>query len=148
MVERRYELISKPYVLDTDYLIFGYDMSKDGIVTVKDLWIKKVWEITRPMKKYPVNLQVKKDVVHKIRPGKWYGTIKKGSYPMFASKEDFLSAIEETVYKNPATHDTAGSWKSRFCDSYKRHYGSEIDFDRWNDVKEKYAPVENSIKLD
>lgn len=142
------ELIAKPYVLDTDYLVFGYDMSKDGIVTVKDLWIKKVWQITRPMKKYPVNLQVKKDVVHKIRPGKWYGTLKKGSYPMFSSKEDFLSAIEETVYKNPATHDSAGTWKSRFCSAYKKHYGYDIDFDRWNDVMDKYTPVEETIKLD
>lgn len=31
------EIINKPYMLDVDYLIFGYDMSDDGIVTVKDL---------------------------------------------------------------------------------------------------------------
>lgn len=36
------EIINKPYMLDVDYLIFGYDMSDDGIVTVKDLWLKKV----------------------------------------------------------------------------------------------------------
>ena len=35
------EIVEKPYMLDVDYLIFGYDMSDDGIVTVKDVWIKK-----------------------------------------------------------------------------------------------------------
>lgn len=41
------EIIEKPYMLNVDYLIFGYTMSDDGIVTIKDLWLKKVWEITR-----------------------------------------------------------------------------------------------------
>lgn len=36
------EIIEKPYMLDADYLIFGYDMSDEGIVTIKDLWLKKV----------------------------------------------------------------------------------------------------------
>lgn len=35
------EIIDKPYMLDVDYLIFGYDMSDNGIVTIKDIWIKK-----------------------------------------------------------------------------------------------------------
>lgn len=43
------EIISKPYMLDADYLIFGYDMSDEGIVTIKNLWLKKVWQITRSM---------------------------------------------------------------------------------------------------
>ena len=53
------EIISKPYMLNVDYLIFGYDMSDDGIVTIKDLWLKKVWEITRRMKDWAINLQIK-----------------------------------------------------------------------------------------
>ena len=36
------EIINKPYMLHADYLIFGYDMSDEGIVTIKDLWLKKV----------------------------------------------------------------------------------------------------------
>ncbi len=90
------EIVEKPYMLDVDYLIFGYDMSDDGVVTVKDLWIKKVWEITRRMEGWAINLQVKQGVVHKIRPGVWYST-KKGNIPMFSCLEDFISAIEETV---------------------------------------------------
>ena len=59
------EIINKPYMLNVDYLIFGYDMNDDGIVTIKDLWIKKVWEITRRMEDWSLNLQVKAGVVHK-----------------------------------------------------------------------------------
>lgn len=36
------EIIDKPYMLHVDYLIFGYDMDENGIVTIKDLWLKKV----------------------------------------------------------------------------------------------------------
>ncbi|WP_196761227.1 NgoBV family restriction endonuclease [Streptobacillus moniliformis] len=34
-----------PYRLDADYIIFGYDMEKTGIITIKDIWLKKIWEI-------------------------------------------------------------------------------------------------------
>lgn len=74
------EIVDKPYMLHVDYLIFGYDMDENGIVTIKDLWLKKVWEITRRMKDWSINLQVKQNVVHKIRPGVWYST-QRGNYP-------------------------------------------------------------------
>ena len=131
------EIIEKPYMLDVDYLIFGYDMSENGIVTVKDLWIKKVWQITRRMEGWAVNLQVKQGVVHKIRPGVWYSN-KKGNIPMFLCLEDFISAIEETVYQNPKTHNSAANWKKNFIESYENYYGKKIYIPRWIDIEEKY----------
>ncbi len=131
------EIINKPYMLDVDYLIFGYDMSDEGIVTIKNLWIKKVWEITRCMAKWALNLQVKQGVVHKIRPGVWYSK-QRGNYPMFTCLEDFIAAIEETVYQNPKTHNDAANWKNEFLASYKRHYGRELVIPRWSDIAKKY----------
>lgn len=131
------EIVEKPYMLDVDYLIFGYDMSDDGIVTVKDIWLKKVWEITRCMEDWAINLQVKQGVVHKIRPGVWYST-KKGNFPMFSCLEDFVSAIEETVYQNPKTHDSASSWEKSFLSSYERFYGIKLSIPRWDDIAHKY----------
>lgn len=131
------EIIDKPYMLDVDYLIFGYDMSDDGIVTIKDLWLKKVWEITRRMDGWAVNLQVKQGVVHKIRPGVWYSN-RPGKIPMFTCLEDFISAIEETVYQNPKTHNEAANWKRRFLDSYEKYYGTVLDIPRWGDIYSKY----------
>lgn len=131
------EIIEKPYMLDVDYLIFGYDMSDNGVVTIKDVWLKKVWEITRRMEGWAVNLQVKQNVVHKIRPGVWYST-KKKSFPMFMCLEDFISAIEETVYQNPKTHDSAATWKKKFNESYEQYYGRKLSIPRWSDIEEKY----------
>ncbi len=135
------EIISKPYMLDVDYLIFGYDVSDEGVVSIKDLWLKKVWEITRSMEKWPLNLQIKNGVVHKIRPGLWYSD-KQGNRPMFQSLEHFLSAIEETMYKNDKTHSAAPMWKRNMLSSYKNHYGVDLEIPRWSDISNIYMPSE------
>lgn len=130
------EIIDKPYMLDVDYLIFGYDMSDEGIVTIKDIWLKKVWGITRSMRGWPINLQVKSNVVHKIRPGVWYS--KNNNMPMFQNMTDFISAIEETVWQNPRTREQSSKWKQEFLDSYEKHYGIKLKIPRWDEIKEKY----------
>lgn len=131
------EIIEKPYMLGVDYLIFGYDMSDNGIVTVKDLWLKKVWEITRCMENWALNLQIKQNVVHKIRPGVWYSA-QRSKFPMFTCLEDFISAIEETVWQNPKTRESSSTWKRRFLDSYQDYYGVRLNIPRWDDIADKY----------
>lgn len=132
------EIVRKPYMLDVDYLVFGYDMSDGGVVTIQDVWLKKVWEITRRMKDWPINLQIKDKVVHKIRPAVWYSTARV-EYCVFDSLENFISAIEETVYQNPDTRDRAGTWKTKFLDEYEKHYGIRLDIPRWQDVSESFV---------
>jgi type II restriction enzyme len=133
-----HEIVEKPYMLDVDYLIFGYDMADDGTVAIKGVWLKKVWQITRRMKNWPINLQVKEGMVHKIRPATWYTKSPK-DFKVFDSIEDFISAIEETVYQNQDTHSKAGQWKNDFVESYARHYGVNLDIPRWYDIAEKYV---------
>ena len=136
------EIIEEPYMLDAYYLIFGYEMSDDGIVTIRDLWLKKVWEITRRMEDWPLNLQIKKETVHKIRPGVWYSD--KTDYKNFDSVEQYISAIEESIYKYPKTHHLAADWKNRFLKSYKEYYGVDLDIPRWNDIKDSFIRGKNS----
>ena len=131
------EIVSKPYMLDVDYLIFGYDMSDDGIVTIRNVWLKKVWEMTRRMKNWPINLQVKEGVVHKIRPATWYST-SRASFKVFESMEDFVSAIEETVHQNTDTRSKAGQWLNQFVESYHKHYGIKPNIPRWREIADKY----------
>lgn len=57
---------------------------------------------------------------------------------MFCCMEDFVSALEETVYQNPKTHNEAGNWKKRFLASYERFYGRKLTIERWRDIAEKY----------
>ena len=130
------EIVSKPWMLDVDYLIFGYKMSDDGVVTIKDLWLKKVWQITRRMEKWALNLQVKKKVVHKIRPGVWYG--KPSKFRMFESLEDFVSAVDYAVWQNPKTKDSSGEWLADFLASYRKFYGKILKVPRWTEIAEKY----------
>ena len=130
------EIQKKPYMLHVDYLIFGYDMSNDGVVTIKDLWLKKVWEITRAMNDWPINLQVKKNVVQKIRPGTWYSD---RGRKMFESKEDFIAAIDQTVWQNPATRKDSGTWLSQFTRNYENFYNEKLCIPRWDNIKDKYT---------
>lgn len=129
------EILKKPYMLFVDYLIFGYDMNPEGVVTIKDLWLKKVWQITRAMGEWPINLQIKKNVVQKIRPGVWYTN--KGR-TMFETMEDFISAIDQTVWQNPSTRKESGTWLARFKKNYEDYYGVKLSIPRWDDIKEKY----------
>ncbi len=132
------EIQEKPYMLDVDYLIFGYDMSDDGVVTIKDVWLKKVWQITRRMENYPINLQVKEGVIHKIRPGVWYSE-RVTDYAIFDCLEDFISAIEETTFKEPKLRSSvASTWLAVFQRNYQAWYGEELNVPRWNDIKDKY----------
>ncbi len=131
------ELIEKPYHLDTDFLIFGYEMNENtGDVVVKDVWLKKIWEITKPMTKWPITVQYKNNVVQKMRPCNWYST--KGRGKVFENLNDYLAAFEETVYQDPQTHNQAGQWRNKFRHSYKNHYGKDIKFPKWDDIKSKY----------
>lgn len=135
------EIQEKPYMLDVDYLIFGYDMSDDGIVTIKDVWLKKVWQITRRMENYPINLQVKDGVIHKIRPGVWYSE-RTTDYAIFDCLEDFISAIEETTFKEPKLRGSvASTWLTVFQKNYKSWSGVELRVPRWDDIKDKYDLV-------
>lgn len=130
------EVISSPHMLHAKYLIFGYDMTEEGDVVIKKLWLKNVWEICRPMQDWALNLQIKKGVVHKIRPAKWYG--QKSKFMPFQSLEAFVSAIEECVYKNPTTRDKAISWKKNFIDSYYKFYGKKLNIPRWYEIENEY----------
>lgn len=132
------EIIEHPYMLHSKYLIFGYSMSDKGIVTIKKLWLKNVWEICRTSDKWAINVQFKNGMVQKIRPAKWYGRNKQSKFLPFDCLEDFLAAIEETVYNNPDTRAQAVGWKNRMQNSYHKFYGKQIRIPRWMDISDKY----------
>lgn len=113
----------EPYCLDADYLILGYRVDADtGSITIPEVWLKKIWEISCASAKWPVKVQYRNGSIYNIRPAKWYS--EKSAYKAFKSKEDFLSALFETAAQYPETHDLADPWKKRFKDSYKAFYKS------------------------
>ena len=126
-------------MLYAQYLIFGYQMADSGEVTVKRLWLKNLWEICRSSKQWPINVQCKNNVVHKIRPSVWYSEKGAKQFPSFSCLEHFLSAIEETVYTYTDTHNAASSWKRRMLAAYYSHYGKSIEIPRWEEIKVLYT---------
>lgn len=137
------ELLCKPYMLHVDYLIFGYEMTSAGEVVIRDLWLKKVWEITRRMEEWPLNLQIKQGVVQKIRPCIWYSTAKRRSFTPFRCFEDFVAAIEETVYRNSDTRHIASTWLPKFNRAYRTHYNVTPCIPRWSNIEQTYMSEED-----
>ena len=132
-------LIKKPWYLETDFLIFGYQMDEQsGEIWIVDLWLKKLWEIEKPMTAlFPLTVKSIGGIPKEVRPCMWYAA--KQDSKVFECVEDFLSAFEETVYQNPETRSTASQWKNKFLRSYRNYYGNNIKIPRWDDIRQKYG---------
>ena len=109
-------LIEKPYNLDADYLIFGYTMNNSK-VTIEDLWLKKIWEISGKSQKWPLRLQVKRGMIYNIRPVKWYSKHAKSTNP-FKNKKEFIDAIYQTLLQYSQTKNNYKNWKRDFIRKY------------------------------
>lgn len=108
-----------------------------GASKVGKSWLALWLSVTVAKEDWAINLQIKQNVVHKIRPGVWYST-QRVRFPMFTCLEDFVSAIEQTVWQNPKTRETSGTWKRRFLESYQNHYGVSLNIPRWDDIADRY----------
>lgn len=135
------EIVKRPYMLYTDYLIFGYKMDEEtGIINIENIWLKKIWEICSPSKTkgLPIGGQAVK-----IRPSKWYNKTKRAT-PNFVSLEDYLSAFVDLLYHlyNGSKHsEIAKTAKERIITSYQRHFPDKELHILWFDaIKEKYFP--------
>ena len=114
---------NEPYSLYADYLIFGYEM-ENGIISIEDIWLKKIWEIAGTSKNYPLKTQIKRGMIYNIRPN---SDFKKGEEGIFKNEISFLNAIYGTIklYKNESI---ANNWKKTFCENYEKHFGKPIKF--------------------
>lgn len=132
------EVVAKPWKLHAKYLLIKYRMEEDGgLVVIEDFWLKNVWEISSSSSVWPIKVQYRNKVINNIRPSAWYSP--NTDYPSFTCLEDFLAALEETIYKYHDTRSTiAETWSRDLCANYKKHYGKELKLPRWMDIKDKY----------
>jgi hypothetical protein len=114
----------KPYRLDADYLIFGYTMDDLGNITVKKIWLHKIWQIAGNSQRFPLKTQVKRGMIYNIRPNTDF---KMGNKGPFNSKDDFLLAIYQTlvIYKG---QEFADAWKYTLSINYSDYYGYSLPF--------------------
>jgi hypothetical protein len=116
-------LLVNSYRLDSDYLIFAYQM-KGSVITIKNVYLKKIWELACPSGTYPLKVQEKKSIIYNIRPSTWYS--ERNKFKPFATKEDFLSALNNTRYQYPQTRHTNGHWLQNVLKNYKEHTGVSL----------------------
>lgn len=119
-------LLVNSYRLDSDYLIFAYQMT-GSVITIKNVYLKKIWELACPSGTYPLKVQEKKSIIYNIRPSTWYS--ERSKFKPFASKEDFLSALNNTRYQYPQTRHTNGHWLKNVIKNYKEHTGISLKID-------------------
>ena len=102
---------SSPGKLNAQYFILGYKPEDDGFsqgFTVKKVFLKHIWEITSPAKKYPIGLQVKRGNPYAMRPFNFY----KKPNECFHTKQDFILAVKETfeMFPNSTLTFTPEEW--------------------------------------
>lgn len=138
-------VLQTPSALYTNFLIFAYRMSDDGFVTITNIWLKKLWEITRASERWPINVQYKNGEINKIRPGASSTWDKppiidrRNKYPHFADLKDFLSAYRETLLLYAETHGIGSTWKNDLNRAFFNHNLPTIDFPWWDTIKDRYV---------
>ncbi len=122
----RRSLLSHPYRLDSDYLIIGYSMVGFHI-EIKDIWLKKVWEITGPSASWPLKCQVKQGEIFNIRPIKWYDT-KGTTFKPFNSALEFIKAFDATQrqWTRTSRDPDTSTWLTKVIAGYKAETGIEL----------------------
>lgn len=114
----------KPYRLDADYILFGYTMEESGEINIKNIWLKKIWEIAGKSKRFALNTQVKRNVIYNIRPK---SNFKNGTPCEFKNEQDFLKAIYETLISYRG-QEKADNWKSQLSENFFEYYKKKISF--------------------
>jgi len=114
---------SEAFRLDSDYLVFAYQMDKSSI-SIKNVWLKKIWELSCPSGTFPVKVQEKKNIIYNLRPGTWYS--ERAKFKPFNNCFDFLTALDETRHKYPPTRSGNAHWLDNVLKNYEAQTGRTL----------------------
>ena len=116
-------LLIIPERIEADYLILSYKMV-NAELSIDNIWLKKVWEITSPSGQDPLKMQVKRNQVYNIRPCTWYSN--KLRYKSFSNKIEFLKAISNTLDLYPQCDKYKNSWLNNVKSKYLQNTGIKL----------------------
>lgn len=116
-------LLEKSYRLDADYLIFEYIEVHGGIV-IKNIWLKKVWEIACASERSPLKIQWKQGIPVNIRPATWYS--RRTKFPVFASRLDFVKAIKTVLDTSSVSAGIQKDWFKKVATTYEAQTGQPL----------------------
>ncbi|MCM3634263.1 NgoBV family restriction endonuclease [Paenibacillus camelliae] len=118
-------LVTDPYRLDVDYLIFAYDLV-DGQLSIRKVYLKKVWEITGKSTDYALNCQRKNGQIYNIRPVSFNST-RSNIIPPFNSKERFIAAIYRELLSHLNQAAVVKKWLSDVIEGYYNYSNQNIE---------------------
>lgn len=116
-------LTTHAYRLDADYLIFEYEEKESGIV-IKNMWLKKVWEICSASERSLLKIQWKQGVAFNIRPATWYA--KKPKYAVFTSRLEFVQAIKKVLDTSATSAGLQKGWFPTVKSGYLSQTGQDL----------------------
>jgi hypothetical protein len=117
-------LLTDAYRLDSDYLVFAYKM-KGSELSIENIWLKKIWELSGSSGTYPIKVQEKKNVIYNLRPVTWYSD--RSKFKPFENKEQFLAALNETRYQYPQTRPDNAHWMRKVLKNYSEYTGEKLE---------------------
>ncbi|QBN19358.1 NgoBV family restriction endonuclease [Flavobacterium nackdongense] len=122
----RRSLLEYPFRLDSDYLIVGYSMQGTDII-IKDVWLKKVWEICGPSEQWALRCNVKQGEPTNIRPIKWYDN-SRTTFKPFNNAKEFVEAFDNTQRQWARTSRDAvtSTWLKKVISGYKKTTGKVL----------------------
>lgn len=116
-----------PYRLDSDYLIFAYYSDEEGNITIKDIWCKKVWEITGPAKSYALKCQRRNKQIVNIRPINWRSN--RAVLKPFNNKAEYIAALYKTLLSTNNHTRTSQEWLKAVIEGYREFSGVDLTND-------------------
>lgn len=119
-----HSIVENPYRLNADYLIFEYEPQLDKIV-IKNIWLKKVWEICGSSERSSIKIQWKKGQPYNIRPANWKGG-KNVKYPPFTSRLEFVQALYQVLKTHPSADELRKNWLKNVSTLFKKQTGSAL----------------------
>jgi len=116
-------LLELPERIEADYLILSYKMINSKL-TIDNVWLKKVWEISSPSGPNPIKIQTKRGQIYNIRPCKWYSS--KLTHEPFSTKQDFLNALSNTHKSYPQCDRYKKDWLKNVKAKYLKNTGVKL----------------------
>jgi len=124
-------MLDEPYYINADYLIFNYTINKNKKITIKKIYLKKIWELSKPMTSrsqiaWPVSLQYKNKNIVNLRPNQ---AILEDKEPTFyKNKIEFLEAIQKTIdmYSKSQEKYKNGMWLKNVKIKYKEIFNVDL----------------------
>lgn len=117
-------IAEKPYRLNSDYIIFEYTNSTHGIISIKNIWCKKVWEITGPATDYDLKCQRKKGQIVNIRPVTFHSN--RSKIKPFNDLSRFLIALYKTHISVTNQSKVSKDWLKTVINGYKEFSGINL----------------------